>query len=74
MGGGGDDVAVGERVVGLPRRDQPRDVCHVRHEVGADFIRNLQQYQTGAEETTPHLGYSLLTLVVSTTDEKSVSL
>ena len=39
--GGRDNVAVGEGIIGLPGRDQPRDVRHVRHEVRADFIRDL---------------------------------
>ena len=49
MGGGRDDVAVGERVARLPRGDQAGDVSHVRHEVGANFVRDLFQKKINQE-------------------------
>ena len=41
MGGGSHDVAMGERVRRLPCRDEARDVGHIRHQVGAHFVRDL---------------------------------
>mmetsp|Transcript_21861 Transcript_21861/g.70606 ORF Transcript_21861/g.70606 Transcript_21861/m.70606 type:complete len:349 (+) Transcript_21861:274-1320(+) len=41
VGGGGDDVAMGEGVVALPRGHQPRDVRHVVEQEGPDRVRDL---------------------------------
>ena len=41
MRGGGDDVAVGERVVHDVRGDEAGDVRHVGHEVGAHLVADL---------------------------------
>lgn len=56
MGGGGYDVAVRERVVRLSGGDQSRDVRHIRHQVGTNFVRDLIQEKKKERKTMGMMG------------------
>ena len=44
MRGGGHHVGIRHRVLVQPRRHQPRDMCHIHHQIRAHLVRNFTEF------------------------------